>query len=152
MAALNQLKLHGSPGAQRTIALSRQRRKVEEHPVACPLSGEHANTCFQIEPAQHSACNWRTVSIHRWNTSSPYLLGNAHLSHFRCGVRSIRATSPVRPPDRCRKVGDLFLEPDTQEAAKSRSPQPRVAARSCLQDQTERAKRRAKERELLITV
>src|SRR6266849_8141217 len=93
MTALNQLNLHGSPSAQRAIALSRQRRKVEEHLLACSISGDHANTCIQIEPAHHSVCDWQTVSTHGWSTSSPFLLRNANLPHFRCGVRFILVIS-----------------------------------------------------------
>jgi hypothetical protein len=93
MTALNQLKLHGSPSAQRAIALSRKRRKVEEHLVACSISGDYANTCIEIEPAHHSVCNWQTVCTYWWSTTSPFLLGDANLLHFGCRVRFVAVIS-----------------------------------------------------------
>ncbi len=43
MSALNQLKLHWRTSANRAIALSRKRRKVEEHFGACSISHDYAN-------------------------------------------------------------------------------------------------------------
>jgi len=77
MTALNQLKLHGSPSMNRPVALSRKRRKVEEHLVACSISGNLANARIEIEPAHHSLCDWQTVCTHWWSTISPFLFATA---------------------------------------------------------------------------
>src|SRR5437588_11724019 len=93
MAALNQLKLHGSPSSNGPVALTRERCKVEEHLVACSISSNHATTDIEIEPAHHSLCDWQTVCTHWWNTSSPFLLGDANLPHVRCRVRFVAVIS-----------------------------------------------------------
>ncbi len=64
MTALNQLKLHGSPRSNGPVALSRERRKVEEHLVACSISSNHATTGIEIEPAHHSLCDGQAVCTH----------------------------------------------------------------------------------------
>ena len=81
MTALNQLKLHGSTSLNGPVALSRKRRKVEEHLVACSISGNHPDACIEIEPAHYTLDDWQTVCTHWWSTSSPFLLRNANLLH-----------------------------------------------------------------------
>src|SRR5579862_2963595 len=93
MTALNQLKLHGSTSTNRPVALSRKRRKVEEHLVACCISGNYANAGIEIEPAHHSLRDWQTVCTHRWSTTNPFLLGNANLPHFGYRVRFVAVIS-----------------------------------------------------------
>src|ERR1700676_477079 len=78
MAALYQLKLHESSGANRAITLSRNRRKVEKHFVGCTLTGNHAETRGEIEPAYHSLYGWQTVCTQRWSSMSPFLLRDAN--------------------------------------------------------------------------
>src|SRR5713226_3724300 len=92
-AALHKLKLHWSASANRAIALSRQRRKVEEHFVACTLSGDHAGTRVEIEPAHHSLGDRQTVCTQRWCTLSPFLLGDANPPYLRGGVRFVAVIS-----------------------------------------------------------
>jgi hypothetical protein len=93
MTALNQLKLHGSPSTNRPVALSRKRRKVEEHLVACSISGNHANARMQIEPAYYSLHDRQTVCTQWWSTIGPFLLRDANLPHFGCRVRFVAVIS-----------------------------------------------------------
>src|SRR5690348_16269387 len=93
MTALNQFKLHGSTSTYRPVALSRKRRKVEEHLVACSISGNHTTARIEIEPAHHSLRDWQTVCAQWWSTSSPFLLRNANLPHFGCRVRFVAVIS-----------------------------------------------------------
>ena len=101
MAALNQLKLHWRTSANRAIALSRKRRKVEEHIVACSISHDHANTRIEIEPAHHSMRYWQTVCTHWWSTIGPFLLGMriCRTSGFVCNACTPTLFSLVEAPN-----------------------------------------------------
>ena len=101
LAALNQLKLHGSPSSNGPVALSRERRKVKEHLVTCSISSNHATTGIEIEPAHHSLCDGQTVCTHWWSTIGPFLLGMriCRTSGFVCNACTPTLFSLVEAPN-----------------------------------------------------